>query len=149
MMSCFSKSKHSCKYYTETPECGVSVFYERYFVDKENVFRKIRAGVRTIDTRKGFDGGSGEGRSQLRNTCDGERHTLKFTRCQKPGKVFGGRGKIMRLRGRTERSTTHPASIFAAATPATAFISCFARHVELAAILSEDSKECELVADPS
>lgn len=74
----------------------------------------------------------------------------------------------MRLRGRTERSTTHPASIFAAATPATAFISCFARRVgrcsgasalaagcqhkimlRLAAILSEDSKESELVADPS
>lgn len=70
----------------------------------------------------------------------------------------------MRLRGRTERSTTRPASIFAAATPATAFISCFARHVEGAtehqfwqqaantnssSNSSEDSKESKLVADPS
>lgn len=68
----------------------------------------------------------------------------------------------MRLRGRTERSTTHPASVFAAATPPTAFISCFARHVEGAtehhttqnhaatsSYSSEDSKESKLVADPS
>lgn len=34
------------------------------------------------------------------------------------------------LERKMKRSTTHPASIFAAAAPATVFISCFARRVE-------------------
>lgn len=69
-----------------------------------------------------------EGRSPLRNTCDGEN--VRVHTVSKAGEgVRRPERKILRLRGRTERSTTHPASISAAATPATAFISCFARRV--------------------
>lgn len=168
MMSCFSKSKYSCKYYTETPGCWVSVFYERYFVDKENVFRKIRAGVRTINThtkvwlrqRWGQVAITQHVRWREANVKvhtvskagEGVRRPRKNKALErKNGKVNNTSGfnlcschsghSVHKLLCQTCRRCSG-ASVLAAG--------CQHKIMQRpAAILSEDSKESELVADPS